>query len=91
MKKVGKHEQEGRDQGWITAETTLEEVFRRVAEHRIHRLWVVDDNQRPVKVITLSDLIQHLLDLHYSEEQKAAAKKERKAHKKEHKEKKEKK
>ena len=30
---VGGHEVEGRDQGWITAETTLEEVLKRIVEN----------------------------------------------------------
>ena len=52
---------------------------------------MIDDNQKPVKVITLSDLINYLVEAHHTEEQKAAAKKERKEHKKDKKEKKEKK
>ncbi len=61
---VGSCEVEGRDAGWVVAEDTLESVVARVVEHGLHRVWVVDDNQRPAKIVTLSDLLKHILESH---------------------------
>jgi len=35
----------------------VEEVFRRVLDGHVHRVWVVDASKKVVGVITLSDLI----------------------------------
>ena len=37
---------------------TVEEVMDTVIKGRIHRVWVVDDNNRPTGVVTYSDLLQ---------------------------------
>jgi len=36
----------------VTRNSTVEEVVRKMAARRVHRLWVVDEEQRPLKVVT---------------------------------------
>ncbi|KAJ1650646.1 hypothetical protein IWQ61_008609, partial [Dispira simplex] len=40
-----------------TRDGTLRYVIEQVCIHKIHRVWVVDDNRRPVTVVTLTDII----------------------------------
>ena len=38
--------------------STLREVLAVLAEHRLHRLHVTDERQRPVGIVTLTDLLR---------------------------------
>ncbi|KAJ1955404.1 hypothetical protein IWQ62_005540 [Dispira parvispora] len=40
-----------------TRDGTLGYVIEQVCNHKIHRVWVVDDERRPVAVVTLTDII----------------------------------
>jgi CBS-domain-containing membrane protein len=64
---IGKFKVEGRDQGWVYSEETLESVIEHIVLHNIHRIWVISDSGRPAKIITLSDIIRHFVDLHKRE------------------------
>jgi predicted transcriptional regulator len=55
-------EVEGRDPGWVKAETTFEEIMSAVVNHHVHRVFVVSDSQHPAKVITLSDIMHQLIE-----------------------------
>jgi len=45
----------------VTSSSTLEEVINNFANHRVHRLFVVDSNHHPVGVISISDLLKTTL------------------------------
>jgi CBS-domain-containing membrane protein len=64
---VGKFKIEGRDQGWVYAEETLEHMLEHLVLHNLHRIWVISDSGQPTRIITLSDIIGHFVDLHKSE------------------------
>lgn len=38
--------------------STLREVLALLAEHRLHRLHITDERQRPVGIVTLTDLLR---------------------------------
>lgn len=40
-------EHHGRDPGWIAAETTLGQLLQLLVEHRLHRVWVIGDDEVP--------------------------------------------
>jgi len=42
----------------VKPKDTLEMVFLKIVAYRIHRVYVVDDNQNPIGVISLTDLIR---------------------------------
>lgn len=41
-----------------TAEDSLATVIERIVQHKLHRIWVVDDDDHPIGVIALSDIIR---------------------------------
>ncbi|KAI9140654.1 hypothetical protein BKA69DRAFT_1125562 [Paraphysoderma sedebokerense] len=43
-------------------ENTLWDVIQRMVNKRLHRVWVVDELERPVGVITLTDVLRTLFD-----------------------------
>jgi CBS domain-containing protein len=43
-----------------TADTELQEVIGTMLINNIHRLFVVDDERKPVSVLTYGDIIAHL-------------------------------
>ncbi len=61
---IKKFKVEGRDEGWVLASETLEGILRRVVAHNIHRVWVLNDAGTPVRIITLSDIIHHVISIH---------------------------
>jgi CBS-domain-containing membrane protein len=61
---VGKFKIEGRDQGWVYAEETLEHMLEHLVLHNLHRVWVISDSGQPTKIITLSDIIRYFVDVH---------------------------
>ncbi len=63
---VGKFKVQGRDEGWVLANETLESVLRHIVESHIHRVWVLNDHGAPTRIITLTDIIHHFLVLHKS-------------------------
>jgi CBS-domain-containing membrane protein len=60
---VGKFKIEGRDQGWVYAEETLERMVEHLVLHNLHRIWVISDSGQPTKIITLSDIIRYFVDV----------------------------
>ena len=40
---------------------TLEFVIREMAERKVHRVWVVDNNGRPLKCISHRDVLYNVL------------------------------
>ena len=44
---------------YVTETTRIEDVFKRLLDAHVHRVWVVDGDKRPIGVITMSDLIGH--------------------------------
>lgn len=46
----------------VTAQTTMETVILKLAATKTHRVWIVDDYDRPKGVISLTDVMK-LLDL----------------------------
>jgi len=45
----------------VKAFDTLESVIKKLAEHNIHRIFIVDDHKKPVGVISLKDVLLELL------------------------------
>ena len=58
---VKSFEIEGRDPGWIEKEETLEDVMHKLAHNNVHRFWIVSDTRKPVKIVTLTDILRHFL------------------------------
>jgi CBS domain-containing protein len=46
----------------VTINDTLEDVINTLAEHRIHRLFIVNDDRKPIGVISLKDLLLEILN-----------------------------
>jgi len=44
----------------VTEESTLIEIVRQIVEFRVHRVWIVDNEQKPFGVISLSDIFRVL-------------------------------
>lgn len=44
-----------------TPQSTLAEVLTRLAKSRIHRIYVVDKHNKPIRVVTLSDVLAALI------------------------------
>jgi len=42
-------------------DSTLEEVIQRLAFMRIHRIYVIDENRKPINVISLGDILNQLV------------------------------
>lgn len=42
----------------VSPSSTLREVMALLAEHRLHRLHVTDEHQRPVGIVTITDLLR---------------------------------
>ena len=40
-----------------TTNTTFEQVLDKIVSHHLHRIWLVDQADKPIGVITLSDLL----------------------------------
>eukprot|EP01121_Diplochlamys_sp_Union-15-3_P015126 TRINITY_DN493_c0_g1_i1.p1 TRINITY_DN493_c0_g1~~TRINITY_DN493_c0_g1_i1.p1 ORF type:complete len:315 (-),score=43.15 TRINITY_DN493_c0_g1_i1:131-1075(-) len=51
----------------VTGEDTLETVFTKIIESRVHRAWVVDPNKKPIGCISMTDLLKFVRD--YDHEQ----------------------
>ncbi|KAL6058340.1 hypothetical protein QOT17_014952 [Balamuthia mandrillaris] len=62
-KNRGKEEEGRRERDVVCCmdDATVEEVIRLLAEKRVHRAYVVDDQQRPIGVVSISDLLGLLL------------------------------
>jgi len=43
------------------AQETLETVIKKLYEHKIHRIYIVDDHKKPVGVISLKDVLAELI------------------------------
>jgi len=41
----------------VRPDDTLKSVVYKVLSHRIHRVWVIDDDCKPTAVITLGDIL----------------------------------
>jgi len=41
---------------------TLETIIKRLAEHKIHRVYIVDDHKKPLGVISLKDVLQEIIN-----------------------------
>jgi len=41
-----------------TADATMEDIIRRLVKSRIHRIYVIDEQDRPVRVISLRNIIR---------------------------------
>lgn len=48
---------EGRDQFWVPLQRTLEELLHTVLDNNFHRVWVLGDDDKPKKIVTLTDLL----------------------------------
>jgi hypothetical protein len=42
----------------VRPSSSLREVLGLLAEHRLHRVHVIDDRQRPVGIVTITDLLR---------------------------------
>jgi hypothetical protein len=42
----------------VRPSSTLREVLGLLAKHRLHRVHVIDDRQRPVGIVTITDLLR---------------------------------
>jgi len=40
---------------------TLETVIKRLKEHKIHRVYIVDDNKKPIGIISLKDVLKEII------------------------------
>jgi CBS-domain-containing membrane protein len=58
---IGKFKVEGRDAGWVLATSTLESVLTHIVDSRVHRVWVLNDDGAPTRIITLTDIIHHFI------------------------------
>ena len=45
----------------VRTTTTLAEIVKRLAATGLHRVYVLDENEKPIGVISLRDLIRYLL------------------------------
>jgi len=45
----------------VKADSTLEEVIRQLSEHKIHRVFVVDQNHSPIGVCSLRDVLREII------------------------------
>jgi CBS domain-containing protein len=41
----------------------LEDVVRQLVEHKVHRLFVVDENHAPIGVISLREILLELINI----------------------------
>ena len=46
----------------VRAETSFETIVLKLAVTKVHRVWVVDDYERPIGIVSLTDVMR-LLDL----------------------------
>ena len=46
---------------YVTEEDTLEKCVREISTHKVHRLFVVDQWKKPVKVITITDILYNIM------------------------------
>jgi CBS domain-containing protein len=51
----------------ITLDSTFADVIRLVAHTRVHRVWIVDADHRPIGVIALTDICRIITQLHATE------------------------
>lgn len=61
--KSGTHQ---RQVPWCRPHTTLGEVVEYIVQQHLHRVYVVDGSDRPVGIVTLSDILELLTSGHAS-------------------------
>jgi len=44
----------------VTPDDTLENVLEKIKEHKVHRVYVVDGQNRPIQVLSLGDIMTQL-------------------------------
>jgi CBS domain-containing protein len=63
--KIGPHETMETDRPRtivsVKSDDTLEDVLKKLSEHRIHRIFVVDDEKKPIGCISLKDLLFEII------------------------------
>eukprot|EP01121_Diplochlamys_sp_Union-15-3_P016620 TRINITY_DN5691_c0_g1_i2.p1 TRINITY_DN5691_c0_g1~~TRINITY_DN5691_c0_g1_i2.p1 ORF type:complete len:341 (+),score=50.05 TRINITY_DN5691_c0_g1_i2:86-1108(+) len=47
----------------VAEDNTLQDAITKMAEHKIHRVYIVDSNDKPLYVITISEVMEELLKL----------------------------
>ncbi len=45
---------------YVSKESSLKALIELVAASQVHRVYIADDNQHPIGVVTLTDIITHL-------------------------------
>lgn len=45
----------------VSANATLEQILRQVVEHRVHRVFIVDQSHKPVGVCSLRDILREVI------------------------------
>jgi len=45
----------------VKSQDTLETVLKKLSEHKIHRVFIIDDNKKPLGVISLKDVVREIL------------------------------
>ncbi len=45
------------------AEHTLEQVLQQLVEHHIHRVYVVDDDRKPIGIVSLTDVLKLVVEV----------------------------
>jgi CBS domain-containing protein len=52
----------GQDLVLVKPTTTLMEVLEKMVKNRIHRIYVIDPSNKPVGVVTCSDILRKVLE-----------------------------
>ncbi|KAF6250582.1 hypothetical protein COO60DRAFT_796807 [Scenedesmus sp. NREL 46B-D3] len=47
----------------VTPQATMVEILDKIVSHRIHRVYVIDDQERPVGVVTCTDVVRLIIGL----------------------------
>lgn len=55
---LSKFQGEGKEASWVMNDCKLEQAVEMVLKKRIHRIWVINELQQPIRIISLSDLIR---------------------------------
>lgn len=50
----------------VRPDHTLDSVVKSIVEQKVHRVWVIDAEYRPIGVITLTDIVKLILNFQYS-------------------------
>ena len=53
----------------VTESATFEDVVMKLAATRVHRLWIVDSEEKPIGVVSIGDVFKNMLPWTYQQQQ----------------------